>query len=95
MLQTAWKGEAKMQSIKKWLKIGAIIAIVLAVIVGFLVVPFLNVDRIQRFILTDSQTKVTEKLSKQQDETIMLLKEQNELQKQILTELRRLNLQKQ
>lgn len=83
-----------MQNIKKWLKIGAIIAVVLAIIIGFLIVPFLNVDRIQRFILTDSQTKVTEKLSKQQDDMLMLLKEQNELQKQILTELKRLNLEK-
>ncbi|MDO5046336.1 hypothetical protein [Campylobacter sp.] len=83
-----------MQNVKKWLKIGAIIAVVLAIVIGFLIVPFLNVDRIQRFILTDSQTKVTEKLSKQQDEVLKALKEQNEIQKQILIELKRLNLEK-
>lgn len=83
-----------MQNLKKWFKIGLIIFVVLAVLVGLLIVPFLNIDRIQRFILTDSQTKVTEKLSKQQDDVLMLLKEQNELQKQILIELKRLILEK-
>lgn len=83
-----------MQNLKKWFKIGLIIFVVLAVLIGLLIVPFLNIDRIQRFILTDSQTKVTEKLSKQQDDVLMLLKEQNELQKQILIELKRLNLEK-